>query len=165
MKLLGFDVKFPFQLPGTPLMLFDAGLQRGADYHPDHAYKTEADALRNAYRVTTISAGYDLNDEVNFYQGKMAPFDPAKLTFQRNMKLDGLGIGVYSDPGYVYHGPVYKDGHFKDENGNPIPKSQTYYLWEQNGIHYAAVFLGMDNDQEGKLKALLEAPLEQIYNN
>ncbi|OBR65640.1 hypothetical protein A7K91_13745 [Paenibacillus oryzae] len=164
-KLLGFDIKFPFQLPGTPLVLYDASLQRGADRHPDYAYKTEADALRNAYRVTKSTLGFGLNDELNFYQSKAAPFDTSKLSFQRNLKLDGYGIGVYTDPGFVYHGPIHEDGHFRDASGNTEKKSQTYYLWEHNGIHYAAVFLGMDNDQEGKLKALLEAPLEQMYNN
>ncbi|MHA7967320.1 M56 family metallopeptidase [Paenibacillus sp. CAU 1782] len=163
-EILGFDVKFPFQLPDSPLTLFDAGLQRSVDWHPNYAYKVESDALRNAYRVTMVNQGFALNDELNFYQSKSAPFDPGKLIFQRNLKLDGFGIGVYTDPHFVYHGPIYEDGHFKDADGNIETKSQTYYLWEQNGIHYAAVFLGMDAGQEELLKALLAAPLDKISN-
>ncbi|MNC60382.1 hypothetical protein D3C75_1102560 [compost metagenome] len=66
--------------------------------------------------------------------------------------MNGIEVSAYNDPNHVYYGPIHSD-----EDKLKL-KSQTFYLWQHDSIHYAAVFLGMDQNQEKILEALVTAP-------
>lgn len=156
-NILGFKVKFPFDLPDTGLTLIDSILLKAGDQNTGYSFRQAADALWNSYRAPYDSQIYDdLNDELSFYQSKAPLFDTAKLSFIRKLEMNGIEISAYADNDHVYFGPLY--------SGNGLDKtkvrSQTYYLWKQDDTYYAAIFLGMDKYQEQNLKTLVLAPAQ-----
>ncbi|WP_060863622.1 hypothetical protein [Paenibacillus riograndensis] len=151
-NILGFKVKFPLELPDTTLKLFDSILLRANDQNTGYSFRQSADTLWNTYRAPYDSPIYELNDEVYLYQNKTPLFDAAKLSPVRKLEMNGIEVSAYNDPNQVYYGPRPSD---KDQLKH---KSQTLYLWQHDSIYYAAVFLGMDQNQEKILEALIAAP-------
>ncbi|KWX72059.1 peptidase M56 [Paenibacillus jilunlii] len=151
-NILGFKVKFPLKLPDTTLTLFDSILLRANDQNTGYSFRQSADTLWNTYRAPHDSQIYELNDEVYLYQNKTPLFDAAKLSPVRKLEMNGIEVSAYNDPNHVYYGPIHSD-----EDKLKL-KSQTFYLWQHDSIYYAAVFLGMDQNQEKILEALVTAP-------
>ncbi|ASA24803.1 hypothetical protein B9T62_31015 [Paenibacillus donghaensis] len=154
--ILGFKVKFPLALQGKGLTLINSTLLKAGDQNTGFSFRQSSDALWNSYRARYDSPIYDLNDELSLYQSQAPLFDAAKLTYIRKLEMNGIEISAYTDNSHLYFGPLYSG------NGTTKVKSQTYYLWKQEDIYYAAIFLGMDQNQEANLKALVSAPLEEL---
>lgn len=155
-SILGFDVKYPLELPEAGLAITDSILLRANDRNTGFSFRQRVDALVNYYRAPYDSEVYDLNDELAFYQSKTPLFEQSKLAFLRKIERNGIEISVYGDPDHVYFGPLPSD---RDKNA---VKQQTYYLWSENGVNYAAIFLGMDQKQEEHVEALIQAPLKPL---
>lgn len=144
-SILGFPVKFPFEMPDTELKLTDSILPQAGDQNTHFSFR-ESNALWNIYRTTDISDNYDLNDQLELYQSKAPLVDPDKLTYLGDMdmsyleekNLKGINVTAYEDKEHIYLGPVSSD------QDSSKYKSQTYYTWKQNGIYYLAAFFGMD---------------------
>lgn len=153
-NILGFNVKFPFGLPGTQLTLADSILLKAGDQNTGFSFRQTSDALWNDYRAPYDSKIYDLNDVLSFYQSKAPLFDSSKLSFIRKLEINGIEISAYADNAHVYSDPFYAS------SDKTKIKPQTYYLWKQNGLYYAVSFLGMDKNQELNLKALVLAPVQ-----
>ncbi|MDI4649691.1 M56 family metallopeptidase [Cohnella hashimotonis] len=152
--ILGFPVKFPFDISAYGLKLSDSILLQANDQNTGFPLRPDTDALWHSYRVPYDSSIYELNDYISFYQSKAPVVDVNKLSFLRTLEISGIGISVYTDPDHVYSEPIHSD------NNKLKFKSQTYYVWEQNGIHYTAYFVGVDRHQEENLEALVLAPVQ-----
>ncbi|MFD2330854.1 M56 family metallopeptidase [Cohnella sp. GCM10020058] len=153
-RILGFPVKFPFDISAYGLKLSDSMMQRADDQNTGFNIRPDADALWNSYRVPYNSSAYEINDTISFYQSSVPAVDVNKLSFVRTLVIDGIGISAYTDQDHVYSEPIHSD------NDQLKFKSQTYYVWEQNGIHYTAYFVGVDRHQEENLEAFVSAPYE-----
>lgn len=148
--ILGFKVKFPLELSNNQLRLIDSKLLKAGDQNTGYSFRPNADAIRNSYRVPYDSKGGELNDELGLYQSKVPLVDVAKLSFIRALDLNGVEVSVCEDTKNVYD--EYQRSSTKDT------RSQTYYLWKQDGIYYTAVFLGLDKNREENIKTLILAP-------
>ncbi|MEK5240415.1 M56 family metallopeptidase [Paenibacillus sp. FSL L8-0470] len=153
-NILGFNVKFPFGLPDTQLTLADSVLLKAGDQNTGFSFRQTSDALWNDYRAPHDSKIYDMNDVLSLYQSKAPLFNTSKLSFIRKLEINGIEISAYADNAHVYSEPFY------NSSDKTKIKTQTYYFWEQNGLYYAANFLGMDKDQELNLKTLVLAPVQ-----
>ncbi|WP_186320334.1 peptidase M56 [Paenibacillus sp. Y412MC10] len=153
-KILGFQPKFPMNMPDTQLKLIDSTLLRPKDQNTGFDLRPSADTLWNIYSPPYDSTIYDLNDQLWLYESKQYLVDPAKLPLLRKLEIDGVEIMAYNDNAHVYFGPFYS-GNGADKTKI---KTQTYYLWKRDGICYTAVFIGLDKYQEENLKTLILAP-------
>lgn len=153
-KILGFKVKFPYDLPDTHLEMIYSSLLRTSNPDVAGSFGQTSDALFNEYRAQYNSNIYEMNDDLYYYQSKAPLFNVSKLSFIRKIDVKGIQVSAYADKGHVYFGP------FKDENNPNKFKNQIYYSWKQDGIYYAAAFIGMDKYQEKNLESLILAPLQ-----
>ncbi|WP_338551341.1 M56 family metallopeptidase [Paenibacillus sp. KS-LC4] len=151
--ILGFPVKFPVALSDYGLKLADSVMQQADDQNTGFSIRPDTDALKNSYRVPYNSSIYEINDTIDFYQSKAPAVDVNKLSFLRKLEINGIEITTYTDHDHIYWEPVQSD------NNQLKFKTQTYYVWEQNGIYYTAFFLGVDKHQEENLKSLVLAPV------
>ncbi len=153
-SILGFPVKFPFDLSNYGFRLSDSTLLQADDQNTGFYIRPYEDALWHSYRVPSDSSIYEINDEINFYQSKKPVVDANKLSFLRKLEINDIEISAYSDNNHTYWKPIPSDNH------KSRFKSQTYYIWEQNGFYYTAFFLGVDKHQEENLEALVLAPAQ-----
>lgn len=152
--ILGFPVKFPFVISDYGLKLSDSVMQQADDQNTGFSIRPDTDTLRNNYRVPYNSSIYEINDNIEFYQSKAPVVDVNKLSFRRELEIGGIKISVYTDDNHIYVEPIHSD------NNQLRFKTQTYYVWKQDGIYYTAFFLGVDKHQEEILKSLVLAPAE-----
>lgn len=155
--ILGFPVKLPSALANTPLKLSDSILLRAGDQNTGFSFRPHADSLLNSYRLMEEAEGIDLNDELTLYQSSTPLFDVTKLSPVRTLEINGVELSAYADPDHVYMSPTYTSD---SSLGSEKFRSMTYYLWKQDDVYYTAVFMGMDNDQEAPLRALVLAPAQ-----
>ncbi|MGF7046767.1 hypothetical protein J2T13_001265 [Paenibacillus sp. DS2015] len=155
-NILGFTVKLPFDLPDTGLTLIDSTLLKAGDQNTGFSFRQGSDALWNTYHAAYDSQIYGQNDELSLYQSQTPLFDTTRLSLIRKLEMNDIEISAYVDNDHIYFGPLY--------SGNGLDKtkvkSQTYYSWKQDDIYYAAIFLGMDKNQEENLNSLVLAPLQ-----
>ncbi|WP_336765058.1 peptidase M56 [Paenibacillus sp. USHLN196] len=152
--LLGFPVKFPFAISDYGLKLSDSVMQQADDQNTGFSIRPDTDALKNSYRVPYNSPIYEINDMIDYYQSKAPIVDVNKLSFMHKLVINGIEISAYKDKDHIYWAPIHSD------NNQLKFKTQTYYMWKQDGIYYAAFFLGVDKHQEENLKALVIAPAQ-----
>jgi len=152
--ILGFPVKFPVAISDYGLKLSDAAMQRANDQNTGYAIRPGKDALNLSYRVPYNSTIYELNDTIDFYQSKEPVVDVNKLMLVQELEMNGVKIAAYEDKEQVYMGPYYSD------HDQTKFKTQTYYVWEEDGIFYTALFNGVDEHREDNLRALVLAPVE-----
>jgi bla regulator protein BlaR1 len=152
--ILGFPVKFTFALSDFGLKLSDSVMQQADDQNTGYYIRPDKDALKNTYRVPYNSSIYEINDTIEFYQSKAPSVDASKLSFLHKWEINGIEISAYEDKDHIYWEPIHSD------NNSLKLKTQTYYMWKQEGIYYTAFFLGVDKHQEENLKALLLAPVQ-----
>ncbi|WP_139998907.1 M56 family metallopeptidase [Paenibacillus paridis] len=152
--LLGFPVKFPFALSDFGLKLSDSVMQQADDQNTGYYIRPDKDALKNTYRVPYNSSIYEINDTIEFYQSKAPSVDASKLSFLHIWEINGIEISAYADKDHIYWEPIHS-------NNNPLKfKTQTYYMWKQDGIYYTAFFLGVDKHQKENLEAFVLAPVQ-----
>lgn len=152
--ILGFPVKFPFAISDYGLKLSDSVMQQADDQNTEFSIRLDTDALKNSYRVPYNSSIYEINDTIDYYQSKAPIVDVNKLSFMHKLGINGIEVSAYADKDHIYWDPVHSD------NNQLKFKTQTYYVWEQDGIYYTAFFLGVDKYQEENLKALVLAPIQ-----
>lgn len=151
-NILGIPLKFPKDLPDTQFTMSNSILLRTKDHNTGYAFRQSADALWNTYSPPYDSTIYDLNDELWFYQSKAPLFNPAKLSYLRKLQIHGVEITAYADNHHVYFGPRHSE---------PSKlKGQTIYMWKQDDVYYASLFLGQEQYQETNLEALILAPYQ-----
>jgi bla regulator protein BlaR1 len=153
-NIVGFPVKFPFDISDYGLKLSDSVMQQADDQNTGFSIRPDTDALMNTYRVPYNSSIYEINDNLVFYQSKAPIVDVNKLSFTRKFEINGIEISAYADNDHIYLEPIHSD------NNQLKFKTQTYYVWKQDGIYYTAFFLGVDKHQEENLKALVLVPVE-----
>nr|WP_269431306.1 M56 family metallopeptidase [Paenibacillus algorifonticola] len=152
--ILGFPVKFPFAISDYGLKLSDSVMQQVDDQNTGFSIRPDTDALKNSYRVPYNSSIYEINDTIDYYQSKAPIVDVNKLSFMHKLGINGIEISAYADKDHIYWEPIHSD------NNQLKFKTQTYYVWKQDGIYYTAFFLGVDKHQEENLKALVLAPVQ-----
>ncbi|MBW7458617.1 DUF4367 domain-containing protein [Paenibacillus sepulcri] len=153
-RILGFPVKIPVDVSDYGLKLSDSSLMRADDQNTKFYFRPDTDVLWNSYRVPFNSPMYELNDSIEFYQSKAPVVDVKRLSFLRKLEMNGIGITAYADNDNIYTEPVHSDS-------NQLKfKTQTFYVWQQNGVYYTAHFYGVDKHQEENLNALVLAPVE-----
>ncbi|WP_141501249.1 M56 family metallopeptidase [Paenibacillus luteus] len=153
-QILGFPVKFPFALSDYGLKLSDSVLQQADDQNTGFYIRPDTDALMISYRVPYNSSIYDTNDSMDYYQSKAPIVDASKLSFLHKLEINGIEISAYADKDHIYWEPIHLD------NNQLKFKSQTYYVWKQDGIYYTVFFLGVDKHQEENLEALVLATVQ-----
>ncbi|RXZ77581.1 M56 family metallopeptidase [Paenibacillaceae bacterium] len=151
---LGFPVKIPYTISDYGLKLSDSVLLQAGDQNTGFSIRPDTDTLRNTYSVPFNSSIYEINDSIDFYQSKAPIVDVNRLASLRKLEINGIEISAYADMDHFYLEPVHSD------NNKLKFKTQTYYVWEQDGIYYTAFILGVDTHQEENLKALVLAPAE-----
>ncbi|QAY65844.1 M56 family metallopeptidase [Paenibacillus protaetiae] len=140
--ILGFPVKFPFDIPDYGLKLFDSLMLQAGDQNTEFPIRPDSDTLWSSYRVPYDSAVYEVNDYVSLYQSKAPVVDTKKLSLLRKLEINGIEIFAYADNDHIYSEPIHSDT-------NKLKfKTQTYYLWQQDGIYYTAFFLGWTNTRK-----------------
>ncbi|GAA4845493.1 hypothetical protein GCM10023310_24290 [Paenibacillus vulneris] len=150
-QLLGFKVKYPFAILNNELKLVDLVMLQAGDQNTGYSFRHTVNAVRNSY----LSLDDPKKGSLTVYQSKSPLIDGSQLTQIRTLDVNGLRISVYKDDRHVYGGPYYRDA----DKTEILTKS--YYLWEQNGIYYAANLDDRDmkeEDHEKLIKAFLLAP-------
>lgn len=127
-QLLGFKVKFPLSILNNELKLTDSVMLQAGDQNTSYSFRHTVNAIRNSYLATD-----DPNKgALTVYQSKSPLIDGSQLTQNRTLDINGTRISAYKDENHVYGGPYYRD----------IDKTEiiteTYYLWKQNDVYYAA---------------------------
>ncbi|OXM14437.1 M56 family metallopeptidase [Paenibacillus herberti] len=145
-SVLGFKVKILKGFNGTELSLMELILLRGNNQNTGFSFKQTEDALWSTYSAPE-------KGRLEFYQSKFPLFDKAKLTFTRTLEVNGVQISAYADKDNLYFKPS-----LTGNTGELL--SLTYYLWEQDGIQYSAIFNGLDDYHKEHLNALSVAPPE-----
>lgn len=152
--ILGFPVKFPFDISDFGLELSDSLMLRADDKNTRFPIRPVSDTLLNSYGVPYNSTIYEMNDSVSLYQSKAPVVDANKLSLLRKLEIDGIEISAYADNDHIYWEPIHSD------NNKLKFKTQTYYMWQQDGIYYTASFIGVDKHQEENLKSLVLTPAQ-----
>ncbi|UQZ84627.1 Regulatory protein BlaR1 [Paenibacillus konkukensis] len=127
-RLLGFTAKFPLALSNNGLKLADSVMLQAGDQNTDYAFRHTVNALRNFYWAADDSG----KGSLTVYQSQSPLIDGSQLALNRALDMNGIRLSVYKDEHHVYGGPYYRDA----DHAEII--TETYYLWKQNGIYYAA---------------------------
>ncbi|GBF73805.1 peptidase M56 [Paenibacillus sp. 598K] len=151
--LLGFPVKVPYTLSDHGLTLIDAMMHQPDAWNTELYIHAPAAALVTTYRVTGRSDIYEINDTLEVYQSREVAVDTSKLESLGRLDIDGIQIAIYEDREHQYWPaiPLDRDRHQF--------KSQTYYVWQQDGVYYTVFFLGLDAHREDTLRALMRSAL------
>lgn len=150
-QLLGFKVKFPFTISNKELKLVDSVMLQAGDQNTGYSFRHTVNAIRNSY----LALDDPHKGNLTVYQSKSPLIDGSRLTLKRTLNMNGSSISVYKDDQHVYGGPYYRDA----DKTEIITES--YYLWEQNGIYYAANLDDRDlkeSNHDELVKAFLLAP-------
>ncbi|WP_282936564.1 M56 family metallopeptidase [Paenibacillus sp. RC67] len=150
-QLLGFKVKLPFAIRNNELKLVDSVMLQAGDQNTGYSFRHKVNAIRNSY----LAVDDPQKGNLSVYQSKSPLIDGSQLTLKRTLDMNGISISVYKDGNHVYGGPYYRDA----DKTEVITES--YYLWEKNGIYYAANLDDRDikeNNQDELVKAFLLAP-------
>ncbi len=150
-QALGFKISILPALSDDQLKLTDARLIRAGDRNRNDAFRPAVDALRASYQPDpdAKSTVYTLNDTLYLYRSKAPIVDAAKMTVLRTLDLDGVRVAAAEDDKKLYD--MFEADPMKDT------RRQIFYLWEQDGIYSAAVFLGLEPNQEENIKSLIHA--------
>jgi|GEM_PF-2459692 len=149
--LLGFPVKVPYTLSDHGLTLIDAMMHQTEAWNTDLYIHAPAAALVTTYRVSGRSDIYEMNDTLEVYQSREVTVDTSKLESLGRLDIDGIPIAMYADREHLYWPAIPLDrDHLQF-------KSQTYYVWQQDGVYYTVFFLGLDAHREDTLRALIRA--------
>ncbi|MBB6671896.1 M56 family metallopeptidase [Cohnella nanjingensis] len=149
-KILGFDVKLPAALSNGEVKLSDVMLLQTGDRNTGFSFRPDADALWSTYRASSDSKVYKLNDEISLYQSNVPLVDAAKLSDVRTLDMNGVAVTVGKDDDNAINLRGVRPN-------DPDIRSQTYYLWQQDGVCYLAYFWGLDPNQEEMVKELITA--------
>ncbi|MFC5468091.1 M56 family metallopeptidase [Cohnella suwonensis] len=151
-NILGFKTKFPLSLSNSRLQLIESVLLRAEDRNTGYTFRPDEDTIKNSYRARYDTRGFELNDEIAFYQSKAPLVDVTKLTAVKTIDVQGVDVIFYDDTRHVYD-PYGLGADNKDK------QTQSFGLWKQNGIYYTASFLGLESLREESIKDLALAPV------
>lgn len=152
-NILGFKAKLPVRFKGIEFRYNDIMLMRANDQNTGFPFRPAADRLWTRIHGPLGTTVYDKQSGLEFYQSKVPLYDTNKLTFIRNLTINNVEITAYADNDQVYDEPSLSEDKTKK-------LSLVFYLWEQDNIHYAAIFDGIDEDPEKLLKTLVMTPLQ-----
>ncbi|ASS68087.1 MULTISPECIES: M56 family metallopeptidase [unclassified Paenibacillus] len=150
-ETLGFEINIRPTLAEGRLKLMDARLNKAGDRNRYSKFRPAVDMLETSYQPDPDLKPtlYAMNDTLNLYQSKAPIVDAAKMTVLRTLDLDGVRVTVAEDGNKLFD--VFEVDPKKDA------RRQLFYLWEKDGIHSTAAFLGLEPDQEENVKSLIHA--------
>lgn len=152
-NILGFKAKLPARFKGIEFRYNDTMLMRANDQNTGFPFRPAADRLWTRIYGPLGTTVYDKQSGLEFYQSKVPLYDTNKLTFIRKLTINNVEITAYADNDQVYDEPSLSEDKTKK-------LSLVFYLWEQDNVHYAAGFSGIDKNPEELLKTLVMAPLQ-----
>lgn len=144
-NILGFEAQLPLKIKQTPFELSHALLSQKSDNARGTFYDNLGDAFYSSYQIDSLSTKkeYDLNDAITLLQSKKPLLNTNKLSYKREITLNGLNILVYTEEEQAYLKTREK---YTGDNGRKTLQIPTYYMWNQDDVYYTVAFTFFEKD-------------------